>query len=114
MFVTCENDINIEISAEDMEKAVKLTIAGEIKKATGCLKEIGVDEEKARLALDIFSNYREARDYIGVSPNQETPSEIIFKTVKTEEGTWIYKLSRDTMKIRRCNPAEALSEVLNV
>jgi hypothetical protein len=113
MFTGCENKITIEIAADEMDKAVELARAGEIIKAAECLKENGVAEENAQLALELFTKNRQAKDFIGVRPNQETPSEVLIKTVKTEEGTWIYKLWRNTMKIRRCNPAEALSEVLN-
>jgi hypothetical protein len=113
MFSFCESVVSIVISVDDMDKALELFINGKMQQAIAIISEKGFNSEDVQLALTVFTGNDASRDFIGYRQNQETPSDALFKSIKTEDGTWLFKIWNDNVKMIRCNPDEALSEVLN-
>lgn len=113
MLSSCDNEITIEISEEKMNKAVEFSTAGKMQQAIKIFNVMGFSTDDVRSALNVLTGFVASKDFTGYRQNQETPSQALFKTVKTQKGTWLYKILNGFVKIRRCNPDEALSEVLN-
>ncbi len=112
MFSSCENEISIEISEDEMNNSVEFYTADKLEQALEVFDGRGSNAEDLKLMLELFVSNNCSKDFIGYRNNQETPSQALFKTLKTEAGTWLFKVWNGNVKICRCNNDKALSEVL--
>lgn len=71
------------------------------------------DKDIANVVLDVFVNNTTSKYFMGHKRNKEVPSQMVLKTVKTEEGTWIFKILDGNMKICKYNIEKSLAEVMN-
>jgi hypothetical protein len=113
MLISCNNEISMNIATYDFDESVKLYMTGDILQALDIFVKGDIDISEAQLALKEFVNNTESREFIGYRKNQEIPSEALFKTVKTQEGTWLFKIQNDQTHIFRCGIQKSLGELLN-
>src|SRR5690554_3125002 len=110
---SCESEVYLETTTENMDLAVAQLVEGNIQDAIQTLEISDKNVAHAQSALQLFVDQRSAKDFIGYRANQETASEAWFKTVKTEEGTWVFRIKNAMVRIYRKNPHEALVDILN-
>ena len=113
MFSSCENDISMEITTENMDKSLELFMEENIEGAVEIFEKAEIDKDVANVVLDVFVNNTTSKCFMGHKRNKEIPSQVILKTVKTEEGTWIFKILDNNMKICKYNIEKSLAEVMN-
>ncbi len=113
MLTASDSDIYIELTMEEMERAVELLVEGKLPEISEDFELIEGSQEDLKSALDIFVNGKDSRDFAAYKQNQETPVSTLFRTIKTEAGTWLFKICNGSVKIFRCNPDKVLVELLN-
>lgn len=107
-----KHEAGIMTSIEKMNQAISLLSEGDIEKA---LETLNIDDENiinGEKALSVFLDYPDQREFIGRRINQETPSEALFKTVRTDEGTWLFKMNKEHASILKMSSEKLLEEIL--
>jgi len=112
MLSHCDSDISIMLSEFEMDKALDFHRKGKPEQALELFNQKDFDFDELQIAIELFLENKCSIDFIGYRNNQETPSQALFRSIKTEKGTWLYKIWNSNTKICKCSIDKALSEAL--